>query len=101
MASLDVASLYTNIPLDETITITVNKLYGRKRKVDGITKSQFKELRKTATKGSILYFNGNYLCPVDGVAMGSPLRPALANIFLSHKVSWLKNCFSTCSPLLC
>ena len=99
MASLDVDSLFTNIPLDETITITVNKIYGRKRKIDGIKKSDFREMLNFATKGSIFYFNGNYFRQVDGVAMGSPLGPALANMFLSHhEVSWIKNCPSTFSP---
>ena len=35
MASFDVKSLFTNIPLEETIELCVNKLYHRKRKVKG------------------------------------------------------------------
>ena len=99
MASLDVDSLFTNVPLDETIEIVINKVYGRKRKIDDIRKCDFREMLKIATKGSIFYFNGDYYRQVDGVAMGSPLGPALANIFLSHhEVNWLKRCPSMYSP---
>ena len=90
MASLDVDSLFTNIPLDEAITIAVNKVYGRKRKIDGIKKSEFKDMLNIVTKGSIFYFNGSYYHQVDRVTMGSPLGPVLANIFLCHhKINWL------------
>ena len=100
MGSLDVDSLYTNIPLDETITVTVNKLYGTKRKLNGIKKSDFKIMLNLATKGSVFYFNGNYFRQVDGVAMGSPLGPALANMFLSHHESrWIEMCPLNFSPV--
>ena len=53
MASLDVDSLFTNIPLDETINICVNELFkgkSKKEKINGLTKSQICELLKLATK---------------------------------------------------
>ena len=31
--------------------------------------------------GTVFYFNGNYYKQLDGVAMGSPLGPVLANAF--------------------
>ena len=43
-ASLDVDSLFMNVPLDEAIEIAVKKVYGRKQKIDGIKKSDFKEM---------------------------------------------------------
>ena len=93
MASLDVDSLFTNIPLNETIDIVTNKIYENKRKVNGISKLDFKKLLTLATKGSVFYFNGNYYRQKDGVAMGSPLGPALANAFLCHhETRWLDEC---------
>ena len=42
---------------------------------------------------SLVLFNGEYYKQIDGVAMGSPLGPTFANIFLSyHEQIWLKNC---------
>ena len=60
MASLDVDSLFTNIPLAETIDIVSNKVYGNKRKVNGISKADFKRLLTLSTQGSVFYFNGMY-----------------------------------------
>ena len=40
-------------------------------------------MAKFATKVSSFTFNMFYI-QVDGVAMGPPLGPAMANIFLSH-----------------
>ena len=40
----------------------------------------------------ILLFNGKVFGQIDGVAMGSPLAPVLANLFLGHHENiWLKN----------
>ena len=93
MASFDVKSLFTNIPLDQTIQLCVNKLYHGKRKVKGLLKRQCKELLILATKSSCFLFNNTYYCQVDGVAMGSPLGPTLANLFLCHhETTWLEDC---------
>ena len=82
MASLDVESLFTNIPLDETIEIVTSKVFANKQKVDGLSKTDFRRLLKLSTKGTVFYFNGKYYRQKDGVAMGSPLGPVLANVFL-------------------
>ena len=43
--------------------------------------------------GTVFYFNGNYYKQSDGVAMGSPLGPALGNAFLCHhERNWLREC---------
>ena len=100
MASLDVDSLFTNIPLRETIELVTAKVYGNKRKVNGILKSDFKRLLTLSTKGSVFYFNGVYYRQRDGVAMGSPLGPALANAFLCHHEGrWLEECPLSYSPV--
>ena len=93
MVSFDVESLFTNIPLDETINICLDRLYTRKKKVRGLLKRHFKELLTLATKSSCFLFNGVYYSQVDGVAMGSPLGPTLANLFLAyHEEKWLNDC---------
>ena len=100
MASLDVESLFTNIPLDETIDIVTLKVFGKKRKVNGISKRDFKRLLQISTKGTVFYFNGHYYRQKDGVAMGSPLGPALANAFLSHyETIWLEECPLSFAPI--
>ena len=52
-----------------------------------------------ATKESYFPFDGELYQQVDGVAMGSPLGPTLANIFLCHYEDiWLRNCSLECKP---
>ena len=93
MVSFDVESLFTNIPLDETINICAERIYTRKKKVKGLLKRHFKQLLTHATKSSCFLFNGTYYSQIDGVAMGSPLGPTLANLFLTyHEEKWLSDC---------
>ena len=82
MASLDVDSLFTNIPLDETIDICLDNLYNDNENSPNIPKHDFRNLLNIATKESFFMFNNKYYQQVDGVAMGSPLGPTLANIFM-------------------
>ena len=100
MASFDVDSLFTNIPLDETIEICVKKLFGRKQKFKGFSRSEFRTLLQYAVKDNLIYFNGKYYIQIDGAAMGSPLGPTLANIFLCHwEEIWLDKCPLQFRPL--
>ena len=84
MGSQDVDSIFANIPLEETIDIYRNTLFENIEKVAGLSKIEFKQLSSLATKESYLIFNGQLYKQVDGVALGSPLGPMLANAFLVH-----------------
>ena len=93
MASFDIQSLFTNIPLDETIDICVDMVYNKRKKVKGMLKRHFKQLLTLSVKSSFFLFNGVYYKQIDGVAMGSPLGPTLANLFLTYyEDRWLDNC---------
>ena len=93
MDSLDVDSLFTNIHLEETIEICTNQLFKGSETVEGLNKTEFKELLSLATKDSHFIFDGALYKQIDGVAMGSPLGPTFANNFLvSHKENWLECC---------
>ena len=100
MTSFDVDSLFTNIPLDETIDICIRKLFGRKGKFNGFSKSEFRQLLQYAVKDSLFIFNGKYYIQCDGIAMGSPLGPTLANVFLCYwEDIWLKKCSKKFAPV--
>ena len=48
---------------------------------------------------SYFLFDGGLYQQVDSVAMGSPLGPKLANIFLcNYEDIWLRNCSLECKP---
>ena len=82
MASFDIESLFTNIPLGETINICVNNVSGNKKRVEGLLKKDFKQLLTLSVKSLCFVFNNVYYQQVDGVAMGSLLEPTLADLFL-------------------
>ena len=51
-----------------------------------------RNLLEFATKKSHFLFDGQYYDQIDGVAMGSPLGPVLANIFMCHfEEKWVFN----------
>ena len=101
MASLDVDSLFTNIPLDETIDICIDSLYKDDENSPKIPMDVFRNLLTVATKQSFFMFNNKFYKQIDGVAMGSPLGPALANIFMcSFENKWLKDCPHSLKPKL-
>ena len=86
--SFDVKSLFTNIPVDFTIKLVLNQLFpDEQSKINGLSKKQFDKLLKWTCKKTTLQFNQNYYHQLDGLAMGSPLAPAMAGICMN----WLTN----------
>ena len=55
MASLDVNSLFTNVPLEETIHICVNELFKSNSSIHGLNKKQITEMISLTTKESIIF----------------------------------------------
>ena len=89
LVSYDVTSLFTNIPLKETIDIAINLIFNDNPNLN-ITKKELKKLFLFATSQTHFIFNGKFYNQIDGVAMGSPLTPALANIFMGfYESRWL------------
>ena len=50
MASLNVDSLFTNVPLDETINICDSKLFKNNSSIHGLNKKQITEMLSLTTK---------------------------------------------------
>ena len=84
MTSLDVEPLFTNISLQETIDLCVELFFNDKSNIDGFTITGFHELLTVTMSGLLVLVDGEYYKQIDGVAMGSPLGPTFANIFLSY-----------------
>jgi len=80
IVSFDVSSLFTNVPVNETIEIILNKLF--KRKFDtfhGLSHRNLRELLEICTQKSIFCFDGQYYEQIDGVSMGCRLVIFLKN----------------------
>ena len=89
LVSYDVTSLFTNIPLQETIDIATNLIFNHNPNLN-ITRKLHKKLFLFVTSQTHFIFNFKFYNQIDGVAMGSPLAPVLANIFMGFQESkWL------------
>lgn len=102
MCSFDITSLFTNIPLDETLEICLDELFkDNVNNVDNLTRTDFKTLLQLSVKDSYFIFNDKLYQQTDGLAMGSPLAPTLANLFLCYfEKLWLAECPVEIKPKL-
>ena len=92
MASLDIKSLFTNIPLNETISNCVSDLHNKNLYNGKLSKRKLSKLLVTANSESSFIFDYLLYKQIDGVAMGSPLGLTLANASLYHyKKEWMDN----------
>ena len=85
LCSFDIRSLFTNVPLKETVQICLYVLY-RDEEVSTpvMPEDLLRKLLLKATTDVEFSFDNTLYKQIDRVAMGSPLGPALANIFVGY-----------------
>ena len=77
-------------------------MYNDNENPPNIPKHNFRNLLSIAAKETFFMFNNKYYKQVDGLAMESPLGPALANIFMcSFESKWLRDCPNDFKPVFC
>ena len=79
LCSFDISSLFTNIPLDETINICVKALYNSDLPSPSFSKNTFCQLMYSPIK-SVEFSFDNIM--YQQIAMSSLLGPVFANIFV-------------------
>jgi len=87
MEILDVKSLFTNVTVDftiDTIDLILNNIfrYGVKD-FNGLKKQQLKKLLFWTCKGTIFQFNNNIYEQIDGILMGNPIAPLMADVYIN------------------
>ena len=82
MISFDVKSLFSSVPLEYTIDIIIKRIFEDHEITTIFKKPEMKKLLTLSTKSVRFSFNNEIYIQIDGVAMGSPLGPAIANIFM-------------------
>ena len=82
MVSFDVKSLYTNLPLLETINIIIDLVFQNNSIFNLFSKSQFKKFLEITLLDTYFFFNKILYKQMDGLAMGSPIAPILAKNLL-------------------
>ena len=92
LISFDVASLYTNVPVMEAILVCTDKLYNMPAdQRPPIDRETFITLAKVASCEVVLSTHDGFYKQVDGLAMGSPPAPHLANGWLSQFDNLIKD----------
>ena len=79
IVSFDVKSLYTNVPVVEAMDHCTELLYSGKYQKPPIDKETFRALLKISSCNVLMSTNDGYYQQIDGLAMGSPPAPMLAN----------------------
>ena len=82
LISFDVTSLYTNVPVKEAIAECADLLYSGKYELPPVDKQTFIELLTLCTCNVLMSTHDGFYRQVDGLAMGSPPAPMLANGWL-------------------
>ena len=84
MISYDVQSLYPNVPVEQAIKIAVDLIWekNKEKKLTKITKNELFILSNLAVRNVHFRFFNQFFRQTNGVAMGSPLAPILADLFM-------------------
>ena len=99
MTSFDIEPLFTNILLEENICVA--KLFENNAKVNNLTKESFQSILELAALDFFFIFDGKYYKQKDGVVMGCPLGPTLANVLLCHfEEQWMSDFPIDYKPIL-
>ena len=88
LVSYDVTALFTDVPLSETINTLVDKAFTddwfNQTYNLNLEKEELAQLLEVATTNQLFQFDGHLYEQTDDVAMGPPLGPLMANVFMCH-----------------
>ena len=83
LGSLDVVSLFTRVPTDHVLDFVSRKIDEKIINVP-IPKDCFLELLRLCVNHNYFQFEDKFYRQKFGIAMGSPLSPVLANLFMEY-----------------
>ena len=82
--SLDVVSLFTNVPLKKTVDIILKRIHTDKEITTALTKRSLLKLILDTCQKTAFSFNGKLYKQTDGASMGGSLGSVLANIIMAE-----------------
>ena len=84
--SYDVKALFTSVPMQPVLNIMKNKLENDKdlKQRTSMTVGHITSLLEYCLKSTYFVFQGKYYEQLEGAAMGSPLSPIIANIYMEE-----------------
>jgi hypothetical protein len=95
LVSFDVKNLFTSVPVQKTLLLTRDIL--RDCNIDNSVSSELHCLMELCANQNYFLYNKKFYHQTDGLAMGSPLSPVLAEIFMDNLECQL---FDSGHPLL-
>ena len=86
MVSFDIVSLYTNVPVDDALEVISALLKDDDSLGDrtSIPASDICLLTEFCLRSTYFQFKNDFFEQVDGAAMGSPLSPVVANLYMEN-----------------
>ena len=84
MASFYIESFFTNISLQETTDLCVENFFQNRTHIDNLSKDSFHYLLTKTMHESLILFDQDFYTKHHEFAMGSSLRPTLANVFFCY-----------------
>ena len=81
--SYDVESLFTNVPINETIDHILDMIYVHKKLPEICTRLVMKRLLRKLTTEGVFMFQSQFYKQTDGCTMGGPLSVIFSNIYLT------------------
>ena len=94
--SYDMDSLFTNIPVKETIQYIIHQIYNEKKVSQICSKTIFRRLIYKLTTEYAFQFNQNLFKQTEGCSMGGPLPVTLADI---HMIRTEKDIVTPLKPI--
>ena len=82
LISFDVTSLFTNAPLDYTISIILKRIYDQRALETKILRKEMTDLLLLCTKNVHCSYDNKLQSQKDGVSIGSTLGPVTVGIFM-------------------
>ena len=84
LVSFDVTALFTKVPIDKSLEIIYNKLVSDEdlSTRTTLTPTQIRDLLEICLKTTYFQFDNVIYTQVEGAAMGSPVSPIVANLFM-------------------
>ena len=90
LVSLDVESLFMNVPITSTINIILNAVYEHPTiPPPNIQKQVLEQLLHICTSETPFKHNGQVYKQINGVSMGSPLGPTFGDFYMSYVENYL------------
>ncbi len=84
MVSFDVSSLFTNVPVEEALDIVKDRIEADHSIHDrtNLSITSLIDILNMCLKSTYFLYNNKFYQQSQGAAMGSPLSPIIANIFM-------------------